>query len=300
MRRLKKFTWEQRRSYMGYVFILPLILGVITVFIPNIVQTIQFSLNDLRMTGTGYDLTFKGLQYYRDALMDDPKFTRLLLSCLRTLAVNVPVVLIFSLFISTLLNQQFRGRLLARIIFFVPVILSTGVIATMDGSAANMIANSAIDTGAGGAGADFLQFTNLLTSLEFGDFLVDIVVGAVSGIYTIVKSSGMQIFIFLAGLQEISPSLYEAASVEGCSKWELFWKITFPMISPQIAVCAVYTFAEASSGDHELFTYINDLAFSQNQYALATAMSVLYLLCLCIIIAVVFWALSRLLRNQGR
>ncbi len=297
--RKPKISLEARRSYMGYFFILPLVLGAILVFVPNIIQTLRFSLNEMTMTGKGYELTWTGIQTYKDALMDDPRFTRLAVSAIRQLVFYVPVILIFSLFISTLLNQKFRGRVVARIIFFIPVILSTGVIAAMDHSVTNMVTNSAVEGVAGAESSAFAEFSTLLYSMNLSEGLIDIVVNSVSSIHTIVKSSGMQIFVFLAGLQEIPASLYEAASVEGCSKWELFWKITFPMISPQIMINMVYTIADTCSKDTELFTYINEIAFSHNNYALATAMSMIYLVCLCIIIAVVFWALSKLLKKQN-
>lgn len=293
-----KISLETRRSYMGYIFIIPLVLGAILVFIPNILQTLRFSLNEMTMTGTGYELTWTGIKTYKDALTDDPRFTRLALSAIRQLAFNVPVILIFSLFISTLLNQKFHGRVVARIIFFIPVILSTGVIATMDSSVTSMVSNSAVEGTSGEASSAFAEFSTLLYSINFGEGLIDIVVNAVSSIHNIVKSSGMQIFVFLAGLQEIPASLYEAASVEGCSKWELFWKITFPMISPQILINMVYTIADTCSKDNELFRYINEIAFSHNNYALATAMSMIYLVCLSVIIAVTFWVVSKLLKNK--
>lgn len=296
----KKFgiPLETRRSYMGFIFIIPLILGAVFVLVPNIVQTLRFSLNEMVITGKGYELNWQGIKAYKDALMDDPKFTRFALSSIKSLAFNVPVILIFSLFISSLLNQKFHGRVLARIIFFIPVILSTGVVASMDYSVTNMIANSTVEGTASGDISTFAEFSTLLYSLNFNEGLIDIVVGAVSSIHTIIKSSGMQIFVFLAGLQEIPSSLYEAASVEGCSKWELFWKITFPMITPQILINMVYTIADTCSKDSDLFRYINEIAFSHNNYALATAMSMIYLVALSAIIAIVFWVLSRLLRNQ--
>ena len=135
--------------------------------------------------------------------------------------------------------------------------------------------------------------STLLSSLSFPQPLIDVVTDAVSNIYTITSSSGLQIFIFLAGLQEIPSSVYEAASIEGCSKWELFWKITFPMISPQIAVNAIYTIAISATDNNGLLSYSNNLAFGESNYSLATAMNIVYLLALGVFILIVLGIIKK-------
>ena len=294
----------RRRNRVGYFFIFPLILGVLLVFIPNLIQTFQFSLSKIEI-GNGYTLHYEGIGHYIDAWTKDPSFVRFLLQSLGKLATTVPVLVIFSLFIATLLNQKFHGRTLARAVFFVPVILATGIISAVEIYDSNLDflstvgADRVVQTGAETDAMQGLQIDKLLTSMNFSPALISIVTGAVSGIYTIVKQSGMQIFIWRAGLQEIPTSLYEAAKVEGCNKWELFWKITFPMISPQIAVCVVYTIVDSySSSDGQLFSYIQKLAFGQQQYELATAMYISYLLCLSVFIGLVFFILSRFIRRS--
>lgn len=139
--------------------------------------------------------------------------------------------------------------------------------------------------------------TTLLSSLSFPKPLIDVVTGAVSNIYTITRSSGLQIFIFLAGLQEIPTSVYEAASIEGCSKWELFWKITFPMIAPQIAVNAIYTIAISATDNNALLTYSNTLAFGESNYSLATAMNIIYLLALGVFVMLVLALIGKFSSN---
>lgn len=130
------------------------------------------------------------------------------------------------------------------------------------------------------------EITGILSSLYFPEALVQLISDAIERIYDITSCSGLQIFIFLAGLQNISPSLYEAAEIEGCSKWELFWKITFPMISPILVMNLVYSIADRAM-DGEAFDYINTLAFGQSQYSLASAMNMLYLFCLGVMIVLI-------------
>ena len=292
-----------RRNRIGYFFIFPLILGVLLIFIPNLIQTAQFSISQIQIGTSGYTLDYKGVENYVTAFTTDPFFIRYSLQSLGKLASTVPVLVIFSLFIATLLNQKFRGRLVARAIFFVPVILSTGIISaveTLEGGGIDFLATVGSDRLQTGTTDTMqgLQIDALLLSMDFSPTLISIVTGAVSGIYSIVQQSGMQIFILLAALQEIPTPLYEAARVEGCNSWEVFWKITFPMISPQLAVCVVYTIIDSySRSDSALFSYINNLAFGQNQYELATAMYLSYLVFLAFFIGVVFFLLSRLVRR---
>ena len=285
--KLLKHTVAAKKARFGYLFILPFILGLVVIFIPNIVQTFLYSISDID-SAADFALKPKGFAFYKDALTVDPEFTRMLISDIVSLLTDVPVILIYSLFIATLLNQKFMERGIARVIFFYPVIMATGFMSAIDtDNAMTTLGKAAIDSGASADLSNMAEITGMLSSLYFPEPLIKIISDAIAGIYNITTSSGLQIFIFLAGLQNISPSLYEAAEIEGCSKWELFWKITFPMLSPVIVLNLVYSIADKSL-EGSVFEYINTLAFEQSQYSLATAMSMLYLLIIGIIIAVVF------------
>ena len=203
---------------------------------------------------------------------------------------------------AVLLNQNFRGRTFVRAVFFIPVVLVTGV-----------VANTAYETGLndilssqnlGDAANQATQMTagveSLLLSLNFGEGLLSFVSAAVTGISRVVQSSGVQIFLFLAALQEIPESLYEAARVEGCTKWETFWKITLPMLAPQILVVAIYTLVDMfSQSDSALFKYLDSLAFSQQQYSYASSMYWLYTAAVGIAIAVVGLIIARATRRRA-
>jgi len=292
--RIREDALMRRRNRFGYLFIFPLIIGVLFIFIPNLIQTIRFSLNDINITGSGYTLKFKGLVYYHEALFVNSEFIPKLVDNIRSLIITLPVLLIYSLFISTILNQNFAGRGIARVLFFIPVILAAGIMSDMNGEVMSIVgAGQAIDVGLP-ASASFTDFNKLLSSLNFPSVLIKIITDSISGIYEITARSGLQIFIFLAGLQEIPQPFYEAASIEGCNKWELFWKITFPMISPQFAVNMVYTIADFCASKNALMDFTRNLAFNQNQYALSTSMNFLYLLCLGIVIALALGLVRKL------
>lgn len=293
-----KASLFERRARYGYLFIFPLILGVFLIFLPNLIQTVRYSVSEVD-PANGFSMHFSGFSSYVEAVKSDPKFLPLLAANLQSLVITIPVVLIYSLFISTLLNQAFKGRVLARIIFFLPVILAAGVLAETDRTAMLYSgAGQVIDTGVSSGMSAFTDLSALLASINFPKFLVDVVTTSVDNIYTIAKTSGLQIFIFLAGLQEIPTSSYEAASIEGCSKWELFWKITLPMIVPQLIINAVYTIAVSAASDNALLKYSNEIAFGESNYSLGTAMNIIYLLALSVLIAVVMGVLRRFSLNS--
>lgn len=291
-RKIIKNTVSAQKARFGYLFVLPFIMGLAVIFIPNLIQTFMYSISELD-PANGDLLSIEGFKFYKETLMVDPDFTRLLISDLMGLLTDVPVILIYSLFIATLLNQKFKGRWLARLIFFYPVIMATGFMNVIDSDTAmSAIETATVDSAAGADVSNLSDIMVMLSSLYFPEPLIKIISGAIAGIYNITSSSGLQIFIFLAGLQNISPSLYEAAEIEGCSKWELFWKITFPMISPIIVMNLIYSIADRAVKS-QVFKYVDILAFAQSQYSLAAAMSIFYLICLGLIITLALFIVKK-------
>ena len=227
-----------RQKKFGIMFTFPVIIGLIFVFIPEMVMSFRFSINDIKLNGTsGYTLIPVHFKYYYDAFFVNSNFRRVLLSTITVLWVQALIIIIFSLFISVILNQKFRGRTLARAILFLPVILATGLISKVDSM--DLLVNgmaglkNTVDTGSLN-GFNFIQLEQILKGINFMPQLVNTIITAVNGLYDIVLNSGVQILIFLAGLQSIPASLYEAAYVDGITSWQSFWKITIPMISPLI------------------------------------------------------------------
>ncbi len=277
----------RKRDRAGYIFTLPFILGLLFIFIPAVINLFRFSLNDIQVLtgGRGYRLDFVGLSYYQKALMEDPKFNRMLVELLGTVLVQTPVILIFSLLIASILNQNFKGRAVARMIFFIPVVVSTGVIAYVQNNWVSVMTVS--DLGNALTGGEGAGLYDILSQVNVGQGLIQVVISAAAGLNKIVRSAGMQIFVLLAALQEVPDSMYEAAKVEGCSAWECFWKITIPSVVPQIVICGVYTLISIfTATDTDIYTYISDQEFKNNQLSFAAAMNVLYLLVvgLCILI----------------
>lgn len=122
--------------------------------------------------------------------------------------------------------------------------------------------------------------------------IVNYLTGAVDRIYEIVSQSGVQILIFLAGIQTISPQLYEASKMEGATGYEAFWKITFPMVSPLILVNMIYTIIDSFSRN-ELTDLIKTTGFVQFDFGLSSAMAWIYFLAISIILLISTYFVSR-------
>ena len=291
-------SFEKKQKIAGYLFVLPIILGALVLFMPNLIKTIVFSFNEINLSGDGYTLGWKGFDYYYKVLFVNADFIQYVIRSFGEMLVYVPTIIIFSLFMASVLNQKFKGRVIARAIFFLPVVLATGIVTKTDMAydlVATLTGRDLMDEGS----KQLFGMSSFLYSLNFSESLTEIVVNAANGIENIINSSGMQIFILLAAFQEIPLSSYEAAAVEGCSKWETFWKITIPSVKNQIIVTAIYTVIDIfTKTDNELFNYIYDIAFAGNQYSEAMAMYVTYLLSLGIMLAIVMFTFSRIAKKH--
>ena len=299
---------DARKARSGWLFVLPFALAFVIIYIPIIFDSIRFSFCEIIVKlGGGYRLEFVGLQNYSDALFVDANFVKTLTTGLQQLVFDIPAIVIFSLFMAILLNQKMAGRAAFRAIFFIPVILSTGLIETIDAQNTlqeYMDSTEGIATGAKEDAASqivsAIDINALFSNMKVGTELVDIVVNIINNIYDIVNRSGVQMLIFLAGLQSISPAIYESCQIEGASAWETFWKITLPMISPMILVNAVYTVIDSfTTKSNKVMTYISSVYDQANQ-VLSSAMAWIYFLIVMLIIAAVAGLLSAYTFYQRR
>ena len=305
VKKTKDRSLAKSKARSGWVFIAPFLIGFFLIYLPMILESLQFSFNDIQFDrGGGYHLEYQGFAFYEYALLEDTSFVKTLGSSVSQLLFNVPAIVIFSLFVAVLLNQKMVGRAVFRAIFFIPVIVSTGIIESIDlqNSLAETMgqytesAGSSINAAGGGAS----NSNNLLSAMDVASFfqnmaigteLVTYIVDIVNGVYDIVNKSGVQMLIFLAGLQSISPAIYESCQMDGATSWETFWKITFPMISPMILVNAVYTVIDSfTSQSNVMMKFINGLNSGSsiaNAQEKTTAMAWMYFLVVILILAVV-------------
>lgn len=302
---------QKQKAKMGWLFIAPFLVGFFLLYLPMIYESIKFSFCDMTIKGGGgFDLTFVGWKNYSDAWLVDNQFRSLLFGSIGELFLNVPAIVIFSLFIAVLLNQKMKGRAVFRAIFFIPVIVSTGIIESID--IQNTLAETmeTINTGVNGmqstnTGSEIISMIDVsryLSSMQVGKDLVKYIVELVNSVYQIVNKSGVQMLIFLAGLQSISPAIYESCHIDGASSWETFWKITFPMISPMILVNAVYTIIDSfTSKSNSVMNYISEV-YNQagGGNVRSTAMSWMYFLVVIVILALIAGLLSAYVFYQKR
>ena len=319
-RRRKIVSLDRRKARMGWLFVLPFLIGFALIYLPILIDSFKIAFAG-SITKTEYGDVYSefGFRNFRYALLVDPNFVRILISGIGKLALEVPAILLFSLFMAVLLNQKMMGRAAFRAIFFLPVVLATGVMeltgsldagtggdnGTVSGSD-GADGSSGTASGAGGSTGivSTMDIENLFSNMKVGQELVQYVVDLINNIYGIVSRSGVQMLIFLSGLQSISPAIYEACKIDGATGWETFWKITFPMISPMILVNAVYTIIDSFTVKNAVMDYINGLStvtdVSVTPTSVSTAMALIYFVIIVLILAAVAGIISMFVFYQRK
>ena len=302
----RKVSLDSRKARAGYVFTLPFILGILLVYLPILVDSLWMSFHDIDRTGEVDRYIFNNFQYYKDAFISSNAFASNLLAGLQELVFEVPAVIIFSLFIAVVLNGKMLGRAAFRAILFVPVIISTGIMDMGSAMSEQLATDSTMNDGSGqSAGTEIVSSLDIekwFEGMVIGEGLLTYVTTAINNIFNIVNHSGVQILIFLAGLQSISPAIYESVQIDGASAWETFWKITFPMISPMILVNAVYTVIDSFTMKSNVVMQFIETTYTSPSGGAepATAMAWMYFLLVIGIIGLVAGICSAFIFYQRR
>ena len=296
MKHRKKMTLSRKRSITGLIFISPWLIGFLTYYVRSLIQTGIFAFSEVKDASSGgFTTTFVGINNFKYAFMQDAEFNQILVNSIRDIVIDVPMIIFFSLFLAILLNGKFRGRTLFRALLFLPVIMNAGVILN-----AIRDAQTAISGGLSAVAKDMAVTKSstmsmmLSTFVEFGipRKLIVYLTQAIERIFNIVRASGVQTIIFIASLQSISGSLYEVAKIEGATAYETFWKITFPMVSPLILTNIVYTIVD-SFVTSEVVKKAEEMAFTNFEYGISSAMSLISTLIVCLILLIFGYFLSR-------
>ncbi len=286
LKQIKPGRLTKRDARMGVLFISPWILGALLFLAYPMGASFYYALNNIRLTALGMMFNFTGYGNFTQILLSDPDFIPQITSYVVSTVISVPVIVVFALIIAIMLNQPIKGKGVFRLIFFLPVIIVSGPILGM--------------LNAEGAGSITALDTQAITTAIEG-FLPSMLADPVSDLFenmiTMLWYSGVQILIFLSGLQKIDRSMYEAAKIDGGSGWECFWKITLPTIKPMILLCLVYTVVFISNNDqNEIIVSIQNSMFSgttEKGYGYASAMAWIYSLVVVIIVglfALLFFA----------
>ncbi|SEK57961.1 ABC-type sugar transport system, permease component [Paenibacillus sp. OK003] len=271
------------------IYVLPWLIGFVLFFFVPLLASLRYSLSSIQANAQGISIQFTGLANYIQALTVNTSFNRALIGSITDVFVNVPLIVIFSLFLAVILNQKFPGRAIARSIFFLPVILASGVIMALESTSLIEAVNQ---SSMGGSALGTFEIENLMLDAGLSEWVVMYLSGAVDRIYQIVSQSGVQILIFLAGIQTISPQLYEASKMEGATGYEAFWKITFPMVSPLIFVNVIYTIVD-SFANNAMTTLIRDTGFVKFDFGLSSAMAWVYFVAIAVILVIVSLIFSK-------
>ncbi len=255
----------ERRNRCGWIFVLPFILGIVFIYANVIYESFIYSFAQYNaipaIKGGGYSLTWVGFDNFAKQLMttvdtEGKTFIELIFTSFVSQIVDIVIIIMLSLFVAVLLNQKMIGRTTFRAIFFIPVVVGAGIIAKIDGVGntilESMQSTEGIDMGTANETGNIvsaMDMNMMLSGLGLSGTVVTMLTDLVNNIYSIVNRSGVQMLIFLSGLQSISPSIYESCQMEGATAWETFWKITFPMISPMILVNAFYTIIDSFTAE---------------------------------------------------
>lgn len=290
-------SFRQKKQLTYWAFLIPFLAGFLFIMLEIYINSLQYSFNDVILDdASGFHLEWVGWENYDFALFRDPDFVANIQSSIVEMLTNIPLVIFYSLMIAVILNRNMKGRTFFRAVFFIPVILATGFMTKADmnnmisdqmwnnmGSAASASADSEMANGI----FNSVEMQNYLTSFGIGTELSQYILTAAQNIYDIVNISGVQMVIFLAGIQSISPAIYESASIDGATAWESFWMITFPMISPLIIVNVVYTVIDSfTASDNVIMLQIQEQTYRSNGMGMAAAMAWFYFLvvAVCLII----------------
>ncbi len=276
-----------REALSGYGFVAVWLVGFALFTLFPLVETFRYSLHQVTVTATGIELNFVRWANYTRALFTDPTFVQLVVEYALETLISTPIVLIFAMIIALFLNLDFPLKGMFRTIFFLPVIITSGPVIR------ELIAQGV---------ASVPEFANLAAVSQFLQelpvYLRNPIQYLLTSFIIIFWFSGVQILIYLASLQKIDRSVYEAAAMDGASAWVSFWKITLPSLSTTTVINAVYTIITLSHfSENKVVRYIYGQTYAvQGGIGYASAMAFIYFGVLIALLAATYL----ILRGGGR
>lgn len=285
----KKLKYSTSKKLNGLIFMLPWIIGFITFFAVPLKNTILYSFNKVEVGAAGgIELTFNGIQNYIDLFVSEVSTTsqpiqRIFVTENASIFTNLPLIVIFSLFLAILANAKFPGRGIVRVIFFLPIVLGLQLIVEWTG---NSTGRNLIEAASGGVFGSQAVADILLEYTFLPKNVIEFLAGVLGNIFQLFTRTGVQTLIFLAGLQSISPSHYEVAKLEGANSYETFWKVTLPMLSNVLLFAVIYTMIDLflnSSIAEEVYYF----AFSKSKIGVGSALSVVYMVNVLVVLVIV-------------
>lgn len=268
-----RLTMNNRSRLIGLLFVSPWIIGFLLLTLYPVLYSIWISLNEVAINSTGMHLSWRGFKYYDYAFNSDSKFKLNLTNAIFFICCSTPVILVLALIVALLLNRKFPLRSFFRSVFFLPVVVVSGPVIS------SLLDKHGIDFSS--ESPEIFTFISAMPA-----FIQSPAKFVLQNLMLILWMSGVQILVFLVGLQKISPDLYEAANIDGAGGWEKFWKITLPHTVPCAALCGLYTIVDLSNYSNlAINTRISAVMFDQiRMYSLSAAMSWIYFAAVILII----------------
>lgn len=281
-------SMARRRSLEALIFLTPWLLGVCLFFAYPIANSIRLSFSKI-VQFKGFVMEWVKLENYNYIFFYDINFIPTFIKVVYDTLLNTPLSMVFSLVIAILINRKMVGRGFFRAAFFIPVLLGSGYVM-------KQLLGLGVDGMSVTAG---ITVPKLIADL-MGPSITEVIQSFLDRITVVLWKSGVQIVLFLAGLQGISSSLYEAARVDGATEWEMFWKITLPMISPVILMNMVYTIVSFfTDGTNPIVDYIYNQSFTNMQFAHGAAMGWTYFAFTFLICIVCIGLMGKRVYNAG-
>jgi len=288
-KKLHKMPYEQRRQYAGLAFMSPWLIGVSVFFLYPFLSAIYLTFCDITFSDKGMVATFSGLSNIKTVYLSQTYPIQCIIIAAGDAILNLVLVTMLSLFIAVLLNQNFKGRGIARTVFAIPVIVASGTLMALfkvDYSASSMMEEaSTIFNGTG--------MEQILMSFGLSSETIESFVSLINTALDLIWRCGVQILLFLSGMQSIPSYLNEVSDIDGATAWQKFWKITFPLITPMLMINAVYTLVESSTYyDNPVMKEVG-WKFNDLKFGYCNAMGMGYCIVVLVIIAVVYKLIAK-------
>ena len=273
-------SYQRRQSLTGYLFVGPWLVVGLAMLVYPFVFSLLLSFSKLENMDFA-KMIFVGFENYKKAFVTDVEFLPLFWDTVSNTLINLPMIIITSLLLAIMVSRDIKGQGFFRSMFFLPVLLGTGFV--MNQLLGQGVDESSMDVARGILMPDIVKD-------YLGPEVTEVIGQFFSRITTVLWKSGVQIIITLAGIQGISISLYEAARVDGATEWEMFWKITLPMITPVLLLSTVYTIVASTIEDSKIVNYIVETAFKGTnvQFEYSAAMGWIYFIFILALVGIVF------------
>lgn len=298
MKKTKKKGLENLKSRYGLMFISPWIIGLLLFFLFPIGQSIYYSFSSIQLSSNGIITSFLGLDNYDFIMNKHPLYLSALVESLASMAYTLPAILVVSLVLALILNNKFAGRTFFRCLYFLPVIIASGVVVDLLFSVTSSdISSVGVDAS---VSANMVDFTEIIAKLELPVQISKYISVVMDEIVNIIWGTGVQIILFISGLQSIPDLLYEVAKVEGCTKWEEFWFITLPMLSRVMVLVIVYTVVALLTAKSNPLMELLIKTLSNLEYGTGAAMAWLYFLIVGVALGIIMYLIDRFWSRRWR